>query len=93
MRWIQHGDKIKRGEVAPPEGDLFFVDTTGSKALVGGALYVDGVKAAKGQHKIVLKDADLTISVDSKGKSKRGGVAVVDSSTSGTKRSTKFNSK
>jgi len=93
MRWIQHSDKIKRGEGSPPEGDLFFVDEAGSRALVNGALYVNGVKAAKGQHKIILKDADLTISVDAKGKAKRGGMTVVDSSTGSIKRSPKSISK
>lgn len=74
MRWVQHGkDKISRGEVAAPEGDLFFVDGQGSRAVVGGVLYVDGKRAVKGDHKVNLKDEDVTLTVDSKGGLTRKG--------------------
>lgn len=71
MRWIQKsGDKIERGEVAAPDGDLFFVDEKGSRALVGGVLYIDGKPAPLGLHTISLQDEDIEIDADVGGKVK-----------------------
>lgn len=71
MRWIKHNkNKIERGEVAAPDGDLFFVDETGSRALVGGVLYIDGKPAPVGAHIISLKDEDISIDADKDGKVK-----------------------
>lgn len=70
MHWIQHNNgTIERGEAAPPAGDLFFVDEVGSRAVVNGKLYIDGISAPSGRHEIQFKNGDvLPIDVDAKGK-------------------------
>ncbi|CAM4186506.1 hypothetical protein L1N85_11435 [Paenibacillus alkaliterrae] len=76
MRWIKH-DKanMEIGEVAPPTGDLFFVDGNGSKAIVNGVLYIDGKPAPIGQHEIKLENGDtLLIDIDAKGKAVRKAI-------------------
>jgi hypothetical protein len=43
VRWIkQNKGKLKRSDTDFPEGDAFFVDGNGSKAIVNGKLYVNG---------------------------------------------------
>jgi hypothetical protein len=72
MRWIQHNQgHIKRGDTDLPEGDAFFVDEKGSRALVNGKLYIDGKPAPPGRHDIRLKDGVLPIDVDEKGRALR----------------------
>lgn len=73
MRWIQQGGgKANRGKGTPPDGDVHFVDEQGSKAIVGGRLYIDGQLAAAGSYEIALPDLPpdqvLTVDVDAKGK-------------------------
>lgn len=71
MRWIQHDkDKIKRNDSSPPDGDLHFVDEKSSMAIVDGVLYINGKKASQGKHNITLKNHDLELDIDKKGKVK-----------------------
>jgi hypothetical protein len=69
MRYIKH-DKhdIIRGDKDAPDGDIHFVDESGSIAIIDNTLYVNGRKADKGKKHIKLTNEDIEIDVDTKGK-------------------------
>ena len=73
MRWIKHTPKkVTRGETTPPTGDVHFVDDKGSKALVGGKLYIDGKQAGAGRYEIQVGTRKIPVTVEPNGKATRG---------------------
>lgn len=80
MRWIQKDkNKIKRGDTDIPEGDAFFVDEKGSKAIVNGVLYIDGLIAPDGSHEIVVGTKKKVVTI-------KNGKIPVDVPKGGVKR-------
>jgi hypothetical protein len=77
LRWIQkENNRITKGDTDFPEGDAFFVDETGSKAIINDVLYVDGKRVSEGKHEIHVKDKVLPITINKAGKATRGKVGV-----------------
>lgn len=73
MRAIQFNNgRISRSNTDIPDGNTFFVDERGSAAIINNALYVNGERAPKGTHKIIVGNKELPVDVDSKGNAMRG---------------------
>lgn len=66
--WKRHvNGRIERGDGEPPadtQADLHFIDTVGSRAIIKGRLYVDGVLAAKGEYPIPFKGGVMIVEVN-----------------------------
>ena len=68
MKWIHATNStLSRGTTTPPAGNVYFVDTDGSAALINGKLYINGKLAPQGRHEIALGNITLPIDVNAQG--------------------------